>query len=747
MPVALFVSARRGDPAAFAQFVEHWDRHLRPFVHITLCRPEETDKVLQAAYVAAYRALPRYRARHTPGLWLHRLAFRAAVDEIRRQTRDPIRRRPAPDAPPARPVTSAIGGPDGFDPLARLRRLVPDQRAIVTMVDLEGFDPAAVADAFAVPEVVVGDRLRSARAFLDDGRTLPLRSDDPPPEPPVSRRRAGDPSGVLGGALVSPSPDPPPLRGPDPAEETDDGPPGGREDPFAVPAWMADESVNLIDDHPKSTETQGLLPGPPTPDPSAQAPPAKAVLAEVEVPPASPSFWSDLGRTLLAERSRPATPPPDPAARLARNHPAEQVRDEPAARSGTPAAISTIADRADRTRPPRRWGRPLAIVAGIVVVLAGIAGAIAFGVSDRVPDGTTTAPEVAASLATVLDASRYLAADAVVERPASGDTRERYRITLAENGSWAAERTDAIDRATLSAPQGAVRHVAAVTPKGAAPVVLASDERGLAPGPPDPTATPPDPIAALADIGPLMRAARNVRVQPITEDGTEMWSFRQTVATGADGANEGWHVVLRRADTLPVLIERRAGTRVVLRIRYAQWQPRSEVADGFFLQPLPPDAVTSATDHGFQVVDLAGAEVVGRGPAVTPSWLPTGFDLISVVVRGDRPLLEPSTAGGSNPPDVGVISVSYGRGPERITVTTRSAAGRAADWVDPFEAMPAATTRTPLLGDGRFNQSRVQLVADADGSAHLWGIADDVVFTVGGDLTSAEALRVASSLR
>jgi RNA polymerase sigma-70 factor (ECF subfamily) len=216
--VALVVAARKGDPAAFARIIEHWNPHLRPFVHHVLAGEGSTDRALSAAYVRAYRALPRYRAERKPGLWLHRIAYLAATDELRRVRRDPARRRALADAgrsddpaldtgenpwslsPPTEleitideplregdgtdeePTESAIIEArnlialEGRPPVDVVfprgwRRLAPDQRALAVMVDLEGYridDAASALDAEADP---AQDRLNSARRLLGRPRT------------------------------------------------------------------------------------------------------------------------------------------------------------------------------------------------------------------------------------------------------------------------------------------------------------------------------------------------------------------------------------------------------------------------------------------------------------------------------------------------------------------------------------------------------------------------------------------------
>lgn len=722
VPIDWLLAARRGDPAAFARVIEHWDEHLRPFVHLTLSRPASTDKVLHATYLAAYRALPRYKASHTPGLWLHRIAYRSVVDEIRRQGRDPERRRRPEPRSPAKP-----------DPLDRLRHLHADQRAIATMVDLEGFLPAAVARLFAIPESTVQDRLRTAR--------LVLTGDPRTDKGPARAHRHADPAGVLIDPMVPSGAERPPPGAPTRRDGagTDPG------DPFAVPAWMDEESAEMVagsrpaEAEPEDDSADAAVP-------PVLAPAATAVLAAIPIDAAGFSFWPDLGRLLLAERARPAALPSDPAARLARSN----RSDPPATHARTPDSIATIADRADRTRPRRRWGRGVAVVGVAMLVVAAVVVAVWIGVSDRVPDGTNAAPETAVALASVLDSSKYLAVDAVVERPDEDESEpeQAFRVTIADDGSWVANRTDAIDRSTYLAPFALTRRVVAVPAEGSEqPLVLADERAGLAPGRPDPNADRPEPIETLATIGPLLRSATEGRMTPGTEDGVAIETFRTTVATSAIGGPEEWTVVLRADDALPSRVERRVGDRLVSRVSYENWQPLSEVPEGTFVQAIPPGAVQTSSDFGFAPVDLDVTTLLGRGLAVTPSWLPTGFDIGSVAIRGAAPAGEPSTAEGANPPDLDVSSVSYWRGPERITVTTRLVGPQPSDWKDPFGVEPQSTVAVRTLGDGRFNQADIEVVVAPGGRTHIWGRADDVIFTVGGDLTEAEATRVANSLR
>ncbi len=667
VPAALLVTAREGDPAAFARFVEHWDPNLRLFVHHTMAGDGSTDRVLAASYVRAFRALPRYRASQPPGLWLHRIAYLSVVDELRRLTRDPMRRRSRAHPLPAAPATQT----DTTEPepvaaiTSELRRLAPDQRALAVLIDLEGFAPDAVATAFDTAPLMVRNRVGSARQVL--------------------------------------------VR--------------------AAPGFT--ETAKLAEPAGESA---------PDPDRSEIV---RVLLAAVEVPAAGAMFWPDLGRRLLAERERPAAPTPDPAARLARSHPAD-LGFVPS-RGPLSASVSSLAIQASHRKPRRRWRKPIALIVAVLAVAGLIAGAVAIGTSNPTPNGSVTGAELAVSVAAAFEASPYLLVDVVVEEPGVGGKAATTPVHLifGQDGSWVITRTDAIDRSTFDATAGEATRLTIVDgATGAAALSLAGEDRGLAAGPPDPAATRPAALVDLAAVGPLIRTEPERRAEATRVGGVATWTYDRTLTAGG----ERWAVSVRRSDGLPMRIERTLNGTLVRRIRFSSWAPASDVPAGQFTQLLPSGTQPAITEHGFRSADLDAVRLLGNGAAVTPAWLPEGFEFAGVALRTEAPAGASTTGGGSNPPDVGVASTSYQRGPERITISTRSTTAPDSDWTDPF-AVAQGTPRRRTLGDGRFNQTPVRITTDAVGRAQLWGISDGTVFTVDGDITAAEVFRLAASLR
>jgi len=162
-PVTL-ARARRGDEAAFATLVRHYDTRLRALAFRLLGDRTRMDDALQEAYLAAYRALPRFRGESSLGTWLYRIAYNACLDELKR-------RRDVVDLESVRDRAHATG--DSLEALslqqtlaAALAALPLEDRAAVLLVDADGFDYRSAAQVLGIPEGTVASRLNRARAAL-----------------------------------------------------------------------------------------------------------------------------------------------------------------------------------------------------------------------------------------------------------------------------------------------------------------------------------------------------------------------------------------------------------------------------------------------------------------------------------------------------------------------------------------------------------------------------------------------------
>jgi RNA polymerase sigma-70 factor (ECF subfamily) len=185
---AILERARSGDHEAFAALVRLYDAKLRGLAFRVLGDRDRMDDALQEAYVRAFRALPRFRGDARMGTWLFRITYNACLDEL-------ARGRKVTHVPLDELVEQASGEPQPGEALSyrsqvvtALRALPADERAVVFLVDVHGFDYAAAAELVGVPVGTVASRLNRARRSLR--RALLHRgkgSDNEPENPEVAR--------------------------------------------------------------------------------------------------------------------------------------------------------------------------------------------------------------------------------------------------------------------------------------------------------------------------------------------------------------------------------------------------------------------------------------------------------------------------------------------------------------------------------------------------------------------------------
>ena len=160
---AVLDRARSGDHEAFAAVVRLYDAKLRGLAFRLLGDRDRMDDALQEAYVRAFRALPRFRGDARVGTWLFRITYNACLDEL-------ARGRKVTHVSLDELVEQASGDPEPGDVLgdrsevvSALRALPTDERTVMFLVDVHGFDYAAAAEIVGVPVGTVASRLNRAR--------------------------------------------------------------------------------------------------------------------------------------------------------------------------------------------------------------------------------------------------------------------------------------------------------------------------------------------------------------------------------------------------------------------------------------------------------------------------------------------------------------------------------------------------------------------------------------------------------
>jgi RNA polymerase sigma-70 factor, ECF subfamily len=161
---AVLRRAQQGDHGAFHEIVEHYEGRLRVLAYQLLSDADQMNDVLQDTFVKAWAGLPEFRGEAALGTWLYRICYRICLDHLRRQRVRPVG---------AELADELADATDDFDELAlhdqvsaALGRLPVEQRAVLLLVDREGYDYESVAEALEVPVGTVASRLSLARAAM-----------------------------------------------------------------------------------------------------------------------------------------------------------------------------------------------------------------------------------------------------------------------------------------------------------------------------------------------------------------------------------------------------------------------------------------------------------------------------------------------------------------------------------------------------------------------------------------------------
>jgi RNA polymerase sigma-70 factor, ECF subfamily len=193
----LLDAARGGDEHAFRQLVERHRRELHAHCYRMLGSLHDAEDAFQDALLRAWRGLPRFEGRCSPGSWLYRIATNACLDAIARR---PKRVLPIDYGPPGQagddpgralgesiwvePYPDAhVGLEDGFASpdaryeqreavelafIAALQHLPARQRAALILRDVLGFSAKEVGEALDTTPTSVNSALQRARRTLDE---------------------------------------------------------------------------------------------------------------------------------------------------------------------------------------------------------------------------------------------------------------------------------------------------------------------------------------------------------------------------------------------------------------------------------------------------------------------------------------------------------------------------------------------------------------------------------------------------
>lgn len=190
----------RGDPDAFGALVRRHQDRLWAVALRTTGNPDDAADALQDGLLNAYRRAATFRGEAAVTTWLHRIVVNACLDRARRAAVRP----PVVDTDALPPVSVPAASDDipaRLDVLAALAQLPPEQRAVLVLVDVEGW---SVEDAAAMLDCPVGTvKSRGARGRARLRAMLPGYG---PAGAPAPTGNPGPSAGVS--SLTGPTPEP-----------------------------------------------------------------------------------------------------------------------------------------------------------------------------------------------------------------------------------------------------------------------------------------------------------------------------------------------------------------------------------------------------------------------------------------------------------------------------------------------------------------------------------------------------------
>jgi RNA polymerase sigma-70 factor (ECF subfamily) len=176
---AFISAAQKGDVTAFNQLVRAYQALVYRTAYRVLGDDASAQDATQDAMVSAYKHIRTYRGGSFKA-WLLRIVTNACYDQLRVKQRRPTASldamlidpdNPAPGADQAAPET-----PHEFAERQELGAMIqrglttlsPDQRMVLVLIDIEGFDYDEAAQAMEINVGTIKSRLSRARAVLRD---------------------------------------------------------------------------------------------------------------------------------------------------------------------------------------------------------------------------------------------------------------------------------------------------------------------------------------------------------------------------------------------------------------------------------------------------------------------------------------------------------------------------------------------------------------------------------------------------
>jgi RNA polymerase sigma-70 factor (ECF subfamily) len=156
---AVVAQVLAGDQDAFRILVERHTRSIYTVIYRMTGNPQDTEEIIQEAFLRAYKSLERFERRSSFATWLYRIAVNRTLDFLNAKKMtdiSPITENPDPEARAEEvQLQSVAPGPDRLllsteiksRIAAAMKRLTPVERLAFTLRHLEGKSIEEISEA------------------------------------------------------------------------------------------------------------------------------------------------------------------------------------------------------------------------------------------------------------------------------------------------------------------------------------------------------------------------------------------------------------------------------------------------------------------------------------------------------------------------------------------------------------------------------------------------------------------------
>ena len=473
------------------------------------------------------------------------------------------------------------------------------------------------------------------------------------------------------------------------------------------------------------------------------------------------AFWNHLGHALLIERAAPAmareaeeiATPNDPE--IGRHR-----RPRPSVQTGR--AARGMARRVEERSPRQIPWRPIGIAAAVfsvLLVVVVVTLSVAQHAGNRDAGLGMTTSKVLGQLDQALSRDASISGTATVIR-SSDQVLETgsYNFVRTAAGSYWVQQAN--KRWIEAFDQSASRFTIVRTTKGQ---TTASVATGIAPGPPNPTATARESIGdLLSDSVRLVHDSTGARVvssvdtEPATTGrdlgptttvpGTPVWVFNarfpsvafKNSASGqlpgvgrlATISADAIRLVANQSFGLPERVELFRAGAVVFDMRFTNLSIGQSVSASDFEVAVPETAKVTRTSSNFSSVGIGEAQSAPGQQLRTPSFLPDGFVFATAAVDDAQH----------------VVVLGYRGGSQQITLTSQLIGDKNSPAADPFGRRAAGSSAKAItISSGAFTGDHAWYAELP--VPHLWVADGRTVTTLIGDGSAAVFTKIASSMQ